>query len=722
MPCNYVRKTERGSWTPEVLKSALNACKNGMSLRIAATTFNIPRSTLAARVKLSYAHDALPIRPPRFGRKPMLGFEKEAELEHMILEFESRGLGLTKDDLCCLAYEFAERNNIKHDFNKDTCKAGRFWIEGFLKRHSRIVPRKAEGSSKERARRVYREVVGQYFARLGAVMDREGLHQHSERVYNVDKTGMPMCNRPGTVLAKKGKRIMADKKTSLEVIKSEIKEEPQSPEEPYKTYIVKEEDLEDDWTENDAQEVSEEQQSSERTEKSVVEEDHLKEGQHGEEIQRRFHTDSVQEADSEDGWTEDDDAKETEAQQSKEADHQTLTYFIKEEPADSDSADDDDERTALQATSPSCSKQGGRHLPEDFPLQAYLGTQSGSSERGSCTSGNSSMQDINRSMRNTQEMSGDRSHDDKRHLEVILARAELGTQSDSSEKASIKSEYGSNPIPNQVPNVQEKCSAAEGMSEPASCNHEDEGLARDVKFCVDTGSEREHENKCVGTSQDTVQSSQHDTTQNNQYEPQGCLADKGPFLCSVCKTEYSLSSSETLEETGVKLYWCAGCRCAFSCQEKLGDHMKFHVEEKPLKCLKCYYDTKGKGNILPRYMEIGCGNWPYRCSVCCRSFSSKSELFAHVKLHKEVRPYKCSFCVKDYHFESGLTAHMRTHTAKKYHQCTVCNKKFINIKRHMKIHSGLNQCSICNKGFSNHGNLKRHRKFHKKTNTQEKPY
>ncbi|XP_011679011.2 zinc finger protein 37 [Strongylocentrotus purpuratus] len=775
MPCNYVRKTERGSWTPEVLKSALNACKNGMSLRIAATTFNIPRSTLAARVKLSYAHDALPIRPPRFGRKPMLGFEKEAELEHMILEFESRGLGLTKDDLCCLAYEFAERNNIKHDFNKDTCKAGRFWIEGFLKRHPRIKPRKAEGSSKARARRVYREVVGQYFARLGAVMDREGLHQHSERVYNVDKTGMPMCNRPGTVLAKEGKRIMADKKTSLEVIKSEIKEEPQSPEESYKTYIVKEEDLEDDWTENDAQEVSEEQQSLERTKKSVVEEDHLKEGQHGEEIQRRFHTDPVQEADSEDGWTEDDNAKEMEAQQSKEADHQTFTCFIKEEPVDSDGADDDDEGTALQATSPSCSKQGGRHLPEDFPLQAYLGTQSGSSERGSCTSGNSSMQDINQSMRNTQEMSGDRSHDDKRHLAVILSRAELGTQSDSSEKASIKSgnssmqdinrsmkntqemsgdrshddkrhlevilsraqlgtqsdssekasfksEYGSCPIPYQVPNVQEKCSATEDMTEPATCNHKNEGIARDVKFCVDSGSEREHENKCVGTSQDTVQSSQHDTTQNNQYEPQGCLADKGPFLCSVCKTEYSLSSSETLEETGVKLYWCAGCRCAFSCQEKLGDHMKFHVEEKPLKCLKCYYDTKGKGNILPRYMEIGCGNWPYRCSVCCRSFSSKSELFAHVKLHKEVRPYKCSFCVKDYHFESGLTAHMRTHTAKKYHQCTVCNKKFINIKRHMKIHSGLNQCSICNKGFSNHGNLKRHRKFHKKTNTQEKPY
>ena len=290
------------------------------------------------------------------------------------------------------------------------------------------------------------------------------------------------------------------------------------------------------------------------------------------------------------------------------------------------------------------------------------------------------MQDINRSMRNTREMSGDRSHDDKRHLEAILSRAELGTQSDSSEKGSFKSEYGSNPIPNQVPNVQEKCSATEGMFEPASCNHEDEGIARDVKFCVDTGSEREHENKCVATSQDTVQSSQHDTTQNNQYEAQGCLANKGPFQCSVCKTVYSLTLSEPLEQTGGKLHWCPGCRCAFSCQDKLGDHMKIHAEEKPLKCLKCYHGTKGKGNILPRYMEIGCGKRPYRCTVCSRSFSSKSRFCGHARIHSEVMPYKCKICHKGYCYKRDLSAHMRTHPDKKLHKCTVCNERFLKYK------------------------------------------
>eukprot|EP00057_Strongylocentrotus_purpuratus_P024542 XP_011679016.1 PREDICTED: zinc finger protein 436 isoform X4 [Strongylocentrotus purpuratus] len=661
MPCNYVRKTERGSWTPEVLKSALNACKNGMSLRIAATTFNIPRSTLAARVKLSYAHDALPIRPPRFGRKPMLGFEKEAELEHMILEFESRGLGLTKDDLCCLAYEFAERNNIKHDFNKDTCKAGRFWIEGFLKRHSRIVPRKAEGSSKERARRVYREVVGQYFARLGAVMDREGLHQHSERVYNVDKTGMPMCNRPGTVLAKKGKRIMADKKTSLEVIKSEIKEEPQSPEEPYKTYIVKEEDLEDDWTENDAQEVSEEQQSSERTEKSVVEEDHLKEGQHGEEIQRRFHTDSVQEADSEDGWTEDDDAKETEAQQSKEADHQTLTYFIKEEPADSDSADDDDERTALQATSPSCSKQGGRHLPEDFPLQAYLGTQSGSSERGSCTS-----------------------------------------------------EYDSCLIPSQVAYFQEKRAGDRETLDATGSYHKPGGMDKDRNEDI----EMEYDEMIN-------QSSQLCATGSDQNDPSCSLAEEKPFLCCVCSKGFTLRTSLSRHmriHGGEKPHECTFCSKRFLYGNGLKRHLRIHTGEKPYRCTVC---DKGfnESSHLTQHMTVHTGEKPYGCKFCDKIYARRTSLDVHMKTHTGDKPYQCMYCDVRFSRVDTLSRHIRSHTGEKPYECSFCNKTFsqtAHLTRHIKIHTGERpfECSICSKTFAERGHLTDHQKIH----TGEKPY
>ena len=41
--------------------------------------------------------------------------------------------------------EFAEGNGIPNEFNQETKQAGRFWVEGFFKRHPRIAVRKAEG-------------------------------------------------------------------------------------------------------------------------------------------------------------------------------------------------------------------------------------------------------------------------------------------------------------------------------------------------------------------------------------------------------------------------------------------------------------------------------------------------------------------------------------------------------------------------------------------------
>ncbi len=79
-------------------------------------------------------------------------------------------------------------------------------MAGFLNRRPRVVPRKAEGLSKARAIGMNKEVVQQYFDRLGAVLEREGFHQSPEKVYNVDESDMPVINRPGTGLAKKEKR------------------------------------------------------------------------------------------------------------------------------------------------------------------------------------------------------------------------------------------------------------------------------------------------------------------------------------------------------------------------------------------------------------------------------------------------------------------------------------------------------------------------------------
>ena len=77
------------------------------------------------------------------GRKPTLPLESETELAQLILDMEGRGFGLFRNDVRVLAYEYAVSNNLRHDFNEETKMAGRFWLQGFLKRHPNLGRRKA---------------------------------------------------------------------------------------------------------------------------------------------------------------------------------------------------------------------------------------------------------------------------------------------------------------------------------------------------------------------------------------------------------------------------------------------------------------------------------------------------------------------------------------------------------------------------------------------------
>ncbi|XP_071476076.1 uncharacterized protein [Diadema antillarum] len=200
MPVNYVRKTNRASWSGDAMQMAISACKSGeLGMDTAAKTYGVPKSTLAR--KLKDGKSSVPL-----GRKPALSEESENDLAQLILTMESRGYGLSRLDVRSLAYEYAERNNLSHNFNKETKLAGRYWLVGFLKRHPNIVPRKAEGLSKSRASGMNRTEVSKYFNILGDILDRENLHQAPERIYNANETGLPMINRPGTILAQKGKR------------------------------------------------------------------------------------------------------------------------------------------------------------------------------------------------------------------------------------------------------------------------------------------------------------------------------------------------------------------------------------------------------------------------------------------------------------------------------------------------------------------------------------
>ena len=131
--------------------------------------------------------------------------EMEAELVKYVLEMESKFFGLTPQDLRSLAYQLAERNNLKHRFNKEKQMAGRDWLNGFLSRHPELSIRQPEATSAARARGFNRVVVGQFFDFLESVMDE---HKFSPQdIYNVDESGFTnVQGHMSKIIAQKGKK------------------------------------------------------------------------------------------------------------------------------------------------------------------------------------------------------------------------------------------------------------------------------------------------------------------------------------------------------------------------------------------------------------------------------------------------------------------------------------------------------------------------------------
>ena len=171
-----VRKTdERAMQSPNNMERAVNTAKKGyMGITIHASSYSLRGSTLRRRLKVEPAADGK-VTAKVNRKSPLLGSDKEAELEQLIMDLQARGFCLTRLDIQRLANEFMEARGSNHNFNKDTdleSLARAAWVTSFLEQHSNVLPGKDNGliSRSTGTVAVNGEVCNQHFSHQGLLV------------------------------------------------------------------------------------------------------------------------------------------------------------------------------------------------------------------------------------------------------------------------------------------------------------------------------------------------------------------------------------------------------------------------------------------------------------------------------------------------------------------------------------------------------------------------
>ena len=127
-----------------------------MSVRKAAIAFSVPRTTLFDRVQQAQSFFAGPskgsynLAEPSLGRKPIFTSTQEKALVDHLLMLDRLCHGMCPMRVRQLAYEYVEKNGIRHNFNKQRKMAEWAWYTGIMKRHARLSKRLPEPTSLSR--------------------------------------------------------------------------------------------------------------------------------------------------------------------------------------------------------------------------------------------------------------------------------------------------------------------------------------------------------------------------------------------------------------------------------------------------------------------------------------------------------------------------------------------------------------------------------------------
>lgn len=215
---NYKKKTNRGEIPEKVIRLAVKTViKKQKTLREAAASFNIKKSTLFDRVKLyklkypsgnDSGHESTSDEAEissKYVTRQIFSSQEETELEKYLIHSSKINYGLTYQNTRKLAYEFALHLHKKiPDSWYENRKAGREWMLSYMKRHNKLSHRKPENTSQARASAFNKYNVQQFFDNLTQVQEKYKFTP--DRILNTDETGISTVLQAPKVIAPSGQK------------------------------------------------------------------------------------------------------------------------------------------------------------------------------------------------------------------------------------------------------------------------------------------------------------------------------------------------------------------------------------------------------------------------------------------------------------------------------------------------------------------------------------
>lgn len=175
-----------------------------MSIRKAAQFFKLSKTLIGCYVKKhKEAENVEFIYQPHNDVKRVFTDQEEEQLVNYCLKASKFHYGISKEEFLKLAYGYGiVLNKAYPQAWNETKMAGKTFYQYFIKRHQNLSLRKPEATSLARATAFNKTNVELFFTKYTELLSRYNFT--SDRIYNVDESGLSTVHTPVKVLAPKG--------------------------------------------------------------------------------------------------------------------------------------------------------------------------------------------------------------------------------------------------------------------------------------------------------------------------------------------------------------------------------------------------------------------------------------------------------------------------------------------------------------------------------------